>query len=851
MPLLTTLSEEDLKYPDPYIGEVYGNALDFYDNPTYNIKLYLVSSSAIADIQRKLTDGTFDSLNLIPADQQVILAQTGVTGITIDNLELQGLTSVDGGAKQNLASFTIREPGGATFLDQIQYAKGALGYGEEGKTTQATWFLEIRFQGYTNNIEDNAEAGEAAVIAGPIVYDIQPTNLELALDETGSTYTFEAIIENTYSFSDTKFKIKQNIITVGKTITDHADVLQKTIQAWHDKANPQAVVKDEFVIDVSQVINANGDQSSLEIIQDEEVAKDQELKESVIRLAKPDSVDDGSVAEDSEDPQTAQANPNRPEKKAEDLVIPHNNGDSIEKILQVIFAACPEYLFKTCRYEDIEELNGPQRKTQANVAALKVVSKSYNLGYDKGRNVYARKYVYIPILYLTPNPNLDEPNSRATEVDEKRERVKQLKANGQLFKAYNYIFTGANDQIIDLDIRYNYNISQMLPPKAGAVGDPAIANKSLAPTAPQDEDLGLLGGVKKLLDDAKGLTDFAKGLDLFDKLTDLKQDAQDAFIGQVEGLLGEGTSDAIRAAVGDRDAAASLLEGLVGSELASIASGQILSGNAEVTTESPTTNLPGGGAYTPDLSPFRYSEDFLTEDELGYTIKSLDDLKELGYNPDTYDQYEIEPSSEAVDDVATRTDNLPIKTGSVATKLHGFMLEKRFENVFFSEINMTIRGDPWYLNSTNPTQKSTPTQSNYKASANCFWLRVGAPLRYDLDWRDEDLNSGYQPGDGFSRAFSSVYILNSVVNRFVGGVFTTDIKGIKSIDLTEPLDDALIDLQNSIREERQQAERDAQTQAAAQQQTQNSPLVEPDDNLSPSLPPDTDNNDPITGGGIA
>jgi len=26
---------------DPYLGKMYGNILDQYDNPTYNLKLYL------------------------------------------------------------------------------------------------------------------------------------------------------------------------------------------------------------------------------------------------------------------------------------------------------------------------------------------------------------------------------------------------------------------------------------------------------------------------------------------------------------------------------------------------------------------------------------------------------------------------------------------------------------------------------------------------------------------------------------------------------------------------------------------------------------------------------------------
>ena len=33
---------------DPYLGEMYGNVLDKYDNPTYNLRLYMKSEGGAA-----------------------------------------------------------------------------------------------------------------------------------------------------------------------------------------------------------------------------------------------------------------------------------------------------------------------------------------------------------------------------------------------------------------------------------------------------------------------------------------------------------------------------------------------------------------------------------------------------------------------------------------------------------------------------------------------------------------------------------------------------------------------------------------------------------------------------------
>ena len=811
MPLLSALSADDIKVNDPYVGDVYANVLDFFDSPSYNLRLYMVKQSAVKDLQQKLNDGVFNTDQIVSPDDMIVLAQTAVTGVQIDNLEMEALMGYEG-AKSTKCTFQIKEPGGASFLDQIQYAKAVLK--SDPKTLDNTMFLDIRFQGYRNDIDNNEEAGELVIIAGPITYELKISNIGLRMDENGSEYSFEAIVLNTYSYSDSVFKFPENFDSKGTTITEHIRSIEAELNRLSEN-NETFAVKDEYEFVLDQVISSSsGD--SLTSIGDDTVIMNRDAKEVFGRITTQEAIEptDAGVAEEDNSTGTIRTNTNRAEQVPETILISHKDGESIETIVERIFANNKEYLYKTTRRKDIEDSASEARTDQAFVAFVKVVTKTYILGYDEKRNRYARKYVFIPILYKTANSNIEDNDTRPKNEKEKVSRLQQLKSGNHLIKSYNYLFTGLNDQIINLDIEYNTGIVSLLAPKGGAIGDPGITNRQLAATQPQGTGFGLFDVIKDITNKAKELSDFSKGLDIFEKLSDISEDLQDEFVTAAESFLGTGTSDAIRAAIGNRDAAEQLLGGLVGQEIASLASAQFLEGGAEVTTEAPSTNLPDGSPYTPELSRYKYSDDFLTADEIQSTIKSVDDLTELGYiNVDGVEFVDPEPSAEASKDIASPMDTNAIEVGTVSNKLYGFMSARKGADVFLTQLDMTIRGDPWYLCTSDPLAESTGDQSNFKKGPNCFWLRIGTPRRYDLDWRNEDLNTGFWNVYGHSRAFSGVYQMISVVNKFSGGVFTTDVKGQRIFGLEEPasedLKKSLDDSFNQRAEEKKRLEQEA------------------------------------------
>lgn len=832
MGYLTSLTPEDIAINDPFVGKVYANVLDFFDNPSYNLRLYMVRESAYNNVIQKLNNGEFGTSTIVAPSDMIVLAQTGVTGVQIDNLEIQALSKYDGGVEGTTVSFQIKEPGGASFLDQIQYAKSYLGY-DAKCAIDNFMFLDIRFQGYkTDNVNFiNDMGGELDIIAGPMTYQLTMTEFNLRLTEAGSEYDFKGLVGASFSFSDSAFTFPlSGFATKGTTITEHVKSLEDELNRW-SKEDSKAKQADTYEIDLSEILGS----SSATTIQDDTVIDNIELKESSVFVPNADS----AITQTSEEKEAnatgeIKASQSTPEETTDIIIIRHTKGETIEKILERIFANNKEYLSKTTRRKDPADPNSESDTAQATVSFLKVLSKSDFIGYDSARNRYARAYKYIPVLNKTANTNVEEADAKATDEKDKVTRLKQLKAGGHLVKSYNYYFTGLNDQIKDLTVEYNSAVVSLLPPKGGAVGNPAITNLQLAPSTEENKDLSLGGVVNDILGKAKGFSDFAKSIDIFDKVGELAGNLQDEFIGQASGFLGI-DSDTLRTALGDREAAQGILGNLLGEEIAGIASAQFLPAGNAVNTETPAvTNLPDGSPYKPELSPYRYTADLLSPSEIQGQVLTADDLERLGYiNAEGVQFVEPQPAVDSKRTPESSMESSPIEVGSVSNKLYGFLSESAAGDIFMMDLEMTIRGDPWYLSSTDPTSSTGAEQSNFARGPNCFWLRIDAPRKYDLDYTDEDANTGYWPPNDHSKTYSGIYQLISVVNRFNGGVFETDLKAYKITGLNEPASESLKDTLENSREEALEKQKEA-LQAAK-------------DNKDPT---ETEDDNPPTGGEV-
>ena len=795
--------------PNPYVGESFGNILDEYSSSSYNIKLYLINPNTApageaaqsSDTARQNVGAPGNSSSTLTStpDQTVVIAQTGVTaGNTIDDLSI---TTVGGAATG--VTFTVKQPNRADLLDQIVLARSFLGV--EG--TQGVYlYLEISFLGYIDEDDftiptDPELGGQLAEIVGPYRWKIIPSNITCTMDDTGSSYDFTCRFQETEAFTDRRYRLGQGITARGKTITEMVKSVEDGINKFLQNNNDKQV-KDEISFDLSGLIAADDNTSDPNkvLITDENLILP-DVNTGDDTKAPLNQADAGSEKtaeqriEESTDPNAD------PEQLTDDEitnVINFQIGESMEEIMNKILAMCPEARFRHSRKENPDEIDDQAcRKDQAFVQRLKINAGIEDIGLDQRTNQAAYKIIYRPVLYRTASDRqfvIPEENENLTP-EEVQTRFEQLVDSGNLRKAYQYLFTGLNDQIINLDIQFDNGIALLMTPRRGLVGTTDSAtSKEKTDNVQGDEDTspsGLLDALKDGFDALAKDTissllsgDFSGLQGGLDSLTaTLEQQGFSQFqLDQLDQAIQTGAQNELN----------QFLESIDSATLRNLAT-NLLIDPGNVTRGDPPN-------YSPEQSGYQYSEDFFAVDSTNGI--DVGDLQNLGFISDIQ-----RPDSQSQMDTSEKDTDVPsvnpVEGVTVdhkvpqSTTIFGQVINQIAGEAFLRKLSMSIRGDPWYLgydtsqgqsnntqaaqSSSDSNESSQPDYAYFGTDDNYLFLEIAAPRPWDFDYRDEDslLNSGYWMNTNTSHTFTGVYKITKATHNFSGGLYTTDVEGVK------------------------------------------------------------------------
>jgi hypothetical protein len=792
---------------DDFVGRVYGNILDQFVNPTYNLKLYMLKDPNRP--AESVQGNTSDELTRDPSDT-VVLAQTGVTGTQIDNLIMRHKISASSGIVTTEVDFAITQPGAADFLDQIQLARAYLGI---PLTTTVPLFLEIVFKGYTaDTIDDESSdrfdedaGGEPVTIAGPFRYKLTLRNISMSIDNTGSFYELSTMIENNLAFTDSKFRLPQDITTTGSTISEHVESLKEALNKYHSET-ATSEIPDEFDFDLSYLVSGETPsgagtaedprQSSQNIIDDESLITSTDFDADDINRVLNETFEIGSAVDKRTE---LQQNPTDDTGTVTEQVFDVDRLGLTEKtsiydFFTVLLSMCPEYYSKVTRKADITDPDSEISKDQGTVTWFRINTRVETIGYDKTRKDFARRYIYVPTLYKTARTDVAvDEDEQDVNVEATRRRLREVIDNGMLWKSYKYLFTGENDQILNLDIRYDNGIALLAAPKGGTTGDINITNSAVtAPTVDESQDVTPQGQERDLFD--RALDSIKK--DLFASFIGssglLRPDLLDSLIGNLSDSLGR-SADEISNIFADTTGQ---LAQQFANELDSQTLNEITANiNINPTPAPPsepteTTNNTDGEIYTPELSGFAYSADII--DPAQYTVDS-ETLLQRGYI--TFDDFqeavEVTQATNKSEDIPNPTAGATTRSLDPSNRLFGYLVSQHAADQFLVLLNMKLRGDPWYLGGDG-IDRSNTERINFNADENTFFLTVKAPIKYDPDWTDEDseLNSGFWKYDGISRTFSGLYTIVGYTTEFSGGQFSIDVEArrerLKVVTAQEP-----------------------------------------------------------------
>ena len=797
------------EYFNPWIGKAYGNILDQYSSSTYNIKLYIINpetapSTAAAQSSESARQnvgapGAGGQTLTDTPDRTVIIAQTGVTGgNTIDDL-----TIATQGAGVTGITFTVKQPNRADLLDQIVLARSFLGC--EG--TQGIYlYLELSFKGYTDEADffvpsSSDDGGQLVDIIGPYRWKVIPENISCNVGPEGATYDFDCRFLETVAFENRRFRTGQNLTAKGKTITEMVQSVEEQINKFFQENNDKQI-KDEVLFDLSGLVKSasnTSDQNKVLIEDENLILPDVNTGDiSKAPLNNADATESSDAGERVEDAQTPQGSDEAVEGDDITNIINFKPGESIHDIMYKILAMCPEARFRHSRKENPDDIEDQScRKDQAFIQKLKINASVEDIGYDKRTNNAAYKIIYRPVLYREASDTqfvIPEENTDISPEDVKA-RFADIIGSGNLRKAYQYLFTGTNDQVIDLDISYNTKTGILMTPRRGLVGtSDAATAKEKTDNVTKDEDTSLSGLFDSL---TKGFEALAKDTisDLFNGEFSGIQGGLDSLVSTLtqQGFSGTQLSQLEQAIqTGAQSELNQFLDTLDSATLRNLATNLLISPN------NPTSGTPPN--YSPEQSGYQYSEDFFALNST--TGIDVNDLNSLGFlsdldRPDSQSQLETTtkdtdvPTTNPVEDVTVDLNRPQSNT------IFGQLINQAAAAAYLVEIDMTVRGDPWYLgydssqgqsnntqaaqNSSDSFESSQPNYAYFGADTNYFFLEIAAPRPWDFDYRDEDsaLNSGYWMNTNTAHTFTGLYTIKTVTHNFSGGFYSTDISAFK------------------------------------------------------------------------
>ena len=852
------------KITNEYVGDILGNVLDTVDLPTYHLKLYMIgpgsknasagsedtptqdtetssSSDARKDQGEKgsiRTTGTGYLNNRVDSHpdptQTVVLAETGVTEVGIDGLEIATIPG-GGGSETTTVNFTITQPNAADFPDQIVKARQYLGAPPDGGDVPL--FLELSFRGRRESDlnpdlwdTDNAGGEIMSNVAGPFVYQLMIRNFSMNIDVGGSTYEFETAVKDTLYTADAFYRTRKFYTITGRTIGQMLQDLQKQTNDYNQKQNlPQRInfgltdggevdeltrvgykksgkrktsmmmlAGDYYQYDPTGKTTADYYVPGLKHIKDQSLdIEDTEQLNAVIKEEVVDAEDTKEAKEASEEAREKSTSVSK-DAKTNKISIDLKEGITMDKVLGILLSMNKEFMQKASRTADIDDPKNEDVDATKQVLWYKFEGSIEYGEYLKKDKQYFKTAYLIPTSFESPKTDIaifpwETDKNNNLEKGEVTERVNQMKIR----KAYEYIFTGRNDQIINCDISYNEGYMLLQPPDRGLLGDISLNAASILNPTPVDKKETIEDeGIEKLTDSA----DESSSQNFFDQLNKLKNDIKkgEAFIRDL-GSAAQFTESQIKDLVknSNGEAAKKLQEALSDQSTAqgianALTEKRKTSNQANVVTQSEE--------FSPQESGFVYGGDLIGNTK--YAEQLADKGKKFKEERTSAEDKEEESINNGI---AQRTKSEYLSgfanvgaTKGIKNNLFTYLYDQHQAVDFLMRLEMELRGDPWWLgkpvhkagevptppgSSAQKIEETDEDGNNYLTTTkdNFFLFSLNSPRLFDMDVENEDNNTGLwiKEGDGTSYFISGIYQVRTVNHKFNGGLYTMDIMGVK------------------------------------------------------------------------
>ena len=410
-----------------YLKHVRENKMDSIDLPTCLWSLYMISEDAF------MNNDDMNAIKLSSNARKVLIASSGRTDeFTISNVVIDTKIGMLPGVNTNF-TFDITTPYQSDFIDKLLASSALLGINNYSK---APLLLELNIKGTdpsTGVSKHFATRNFAVFIKG----------MNFSINEEGARYSIDAASVNDFPRGDVAENLNEQISLKG----DNPEQLLKDLSA-------KLLERDEASISVRKAI---ADQYEFTFTDNAQQIATTDIK--VDEYTAPNK--SAPKNKEKEEKVTATEKTNHtPSKK---LAIDYEKGTGITTIIENLMMNSPVLKKKVQEYNDKNEKFAEKLKADGKATGAKKVNikQFYNfdtqvtyLGYDFLRRDYAKKFEYRISMYDTPIGYVGQTDI-STDKKQNVDRINEISDRIGIKKLYHYMYTGKNDQIIEL--QYNFD----------------------------------------------------------------------------------------------------------------------------------------------------------------------------------------------------------------------------------------------------------------------------------------------------------------------------------------------------------------------------------------------------------
>lgn len=394
------------------------NSLNNYSTYSYNIALYMVNPLNVG--------------NITNASNKILIADNSkISNYNIQSVEQMHTVANDivRASYANRFDIIITEPNGTTFFSKIVTSAQQL---QIYNHLKAMYIIEITFPARDNQ---NRPTRHPSKFYYPVTFITVTANI----DKGGSTYNIVAYENSTMAYTYLNVVTPSTLTITGQTVGEVISELKNALNyaeeiSWTTDFNTQ--YKNEYEITF------------------DESTKDWEK---------------WTIASSTETLNT------RYVSKDDNKIIFHiHSGTDITEFIGII-------LKSTVEYKQIPAYGGGTVRSNPNEPSTsggskipytyKVISDITNTQYDLLRNDYAKKINYKIKKHLATSLIVDPAYIAQTVGNsaEQQSRISSLRGSGMLRKRYDYLFTGQNTEVLNLDMKLQNTFYIMTPIYGGQI----------------------------------------------------------------------------------------------------------------------------------------------------------------------------------------------------------------------------------------------------------------------------------------------------------------------------------------------------------------------------------------------